>query len=165
MLTKVISNKTVFGDKEKVLETVMKDKSTEHFMYRVFGRIEGHEIGRGKHMRVNTETGEAEATTWTKFFGEFYAKNADGGDFEGATCFLPNYVSGQFVTALSDGGLGIEFGYDIYCIYDKASATSYGYLAQPIKGGEEKERSEAMKNKFLTALPMPNAKQIAAPKK
>lgn len=165
MLTKVISNKTAYGDKELVLETVMKDKNREHFMYRVFGTIEGHEIGRSRFTRVNEETKEAEQVTFTKFFGEFYAKNASGAEFESAVCFLPTYVSGQFVTALTgEGALGIDFAYDIFCVYDKSSATSYAYIAQPVKNAEDKAKSEAKKAQFLASMPVAQIENKAAKK-
>lgn len=164
MLIKQISTKTVFGDKEKILETVMKNKDTEHFLYRTFGVIEGHAIGKGKHKRVNKETGEAEDTTWTRFFGEFYAKNADGKEFEAAATFLPEYVSAQFVTGLigETETLGIEFAYDIYAVYNKDSITSYEFVAKPVRRSDEPSRMDEMKQHMLTA--MPGAAQIEGPK-
>lgn len=165
MLIKQISTKTVFGDKEKILETVMTDKTKEHFLYRTFGVIEGHSIGKGRHKRVNRETGEAEDTSWTRFFGTFFAKNAAGQEFEAAATFLPEYVSGQFVTGLiGDGDVAaIEFAYDIYAVYNKESITSYEFVAQAVRRSDEPDRMDAMKQAMLGS--MPNAKQIAAPKK
>jgi hypothetical protein len=136
-LVKVISTKTVFGDKERILETVMKDKAREHFLYRVFGAIDASMTGKGRHQRVNRETNQAEDTFWTKFYGEFYAVNSDKGEYESATLFLPEYVSGQFKSQLENGVTGITFAYDIFAVYNKDSITSYEFIAQPVKSGEE----------------------------
>lgn len=164
MLTKVISNKTLGFDKEKVLELVMANKDKENFLYRVFGVIEGHEIGQGKHKRVNAETGEAENTTWTKFFGEFAAIDKDGNTYEATTCFLPNYVNGKFVSELTgsdDGGLAIEFAFDVYAIYSKGSATSYEYLAAPVRKEGETSKLDAMKAAMGSVALLPGAAKPA----
>lgn len=155
MLCKVISTKSVYGDKEKILELVMTDKEREHFIYRVFGAIEAHQIGKGKHKRVDKDTGEAVDTFWTKFYGEFYAVNEAGREFEAATMFLPDYVSGQFVTQLSDNEThAIEFAYDVFAVYSKESITSYEFVAQPVKRGTE----ESAAQKLAAQLPaLPNA--------
>lgn len=163
MLVKVISTKTVFGDKERVLETAMSDKGKEHFLYRVFGVIQGMQIGKGRFKRVNAETNTAEDTTWTKFFGDFCAINVSNENFEGASCFLPSYVNGQFESTLSadtEGGASIEFAYDVFVRYNKDSATSYEYIAQPVRrAGDENPLA-----KMVTELaPLPNARALAAP--
>lgn len=160
MLVKQISTKTVFGDKEAILKLVMTDTNTEHFLYRTFGVIEGHAIGKGKHKRVDRETGEAVDSYWTRFFGEFYAKNRDGKEFEAAATFLPEYVGGQFVTQLIGEGdvAAIEFAYDIFAVYNKDSITSYEFIAKAVRRTDEPSRVEAMKQNMLAS--MPNAPQL-----
>lgn len=160
MLCKTISTKTVFGDKEKILETVMKDKTREHFLYRVFGEIEASQTGMGRHKRVDRETGEAKDTFWTKFFGEFYAVNSEKGEFEASTCFLPEYISGGYKEQLSAGVVGITFAFDVYAVYNKDSITSYEFVAQPVRTTGEAE-SAAMK----MAAAMPALPTDAAPKR
>jgi hypothetical protein len=165
VLVKCIDNKSVFGDKEKILETVMSDKTREHLLYRVFGEITGSQTGLGKHKRINKETGLAEDTFWTKFMGDFRAISAETGEmFTAATAFLPAYVSGQFVTALKDDeeGLSIIFAYDIYARYNKDSITSYEFIAVKVRKQDETNAVQAM----AEALPpMPNRKALPAPQK
>ena len=164
MLVKQISIKTVYGDKEKILEAVMKDKSKETFLARIFGVIEGYQKGKGRHQRINRDTKEAEDTYWHRFGGDFRAMNADGEIFESATAFLPEYVSGSFITAIDNNDEAvIEFGFDIYARYNKDSITSYEFIAQPVKKGDEGARMKEMEAAMLS-LPA-SVKQIAAPKK
>lgn len=166
MLLKAISSKTVYGDREAVLKAVMRDDKKEHFLYRIFGTIEGMQIGKGKHKRVNKETGDAEDTTWTKFFGNFFAVNADNETFEAASCFLPSYVNGQFESTLqgdAEGAIKIEFAYDVYARYAKESITSYEYIAQPVRRAGEDNPLAKMAAELA---PLPGGKampQIAAP--
>lgn len=157
MLLKVMSTKTVFGDKEKILKTVMQDDKREHLLYRVYGVIEGHAIGKGKHKRIDKETGEAVDTFWTKFFGDFEAVNASDGEvFNSAVCFLPDYVSGQFVTALAgEGEMSITFAYDIYARYNKDAITSYEFIASPVKRADEKDKLAEMRAALPAAKTMP----------
>lgn len=152
MLVKVISTKTVFGDKAKILKLVMTDEKTEHFLYRVFGEIEAQQIGKGKHKRVDKETNEAVDTFWTKFFGEFYAVNADKEEFEGATVFLPEYISGQFKAQLETGVTGLTFAYDVFGVYSKDSITSYEFIAKPVRTSTEPTKAETMRA-AMPALP------------
>lgn len=153
MLTKQISTKTVFGDKEKILETVMKDKTREHFLYRVFGVIEASMTGKGRHKRVDKESGEAVDTFWTKFFGEFYAVNADQGQFEATACFLPEYISGGFAARLDSGLTDLTFAYDIFAVYNKDSITSYEFVAMPVKREGEVSKLQALMQGDMPALP------------
>lgn len=165
MLIKVISTRTVYGDKAKVLKRVMENEKTEHFLYRIFGTIEGHQLGKGKHKRVDKETGEAVDTYWTKFFGDFMAKNSDGETFEAATCFLPDYVSGQFVSKLSGETdiTNIDIAFDVFAVYSAQAATSYEYIAKPVRTTDEPSRVETMAERMLGT--MPDAKALPKPKK
>lgn len=160
MLIKVISTRTVFGDKAKVLKRVMENEKTEHFLYRIFGTIEGHQLGKGKHKRVDKETGEAVDTYWTKFFGDFMAKNSDNETFEAATCFLPDYVSGQFVSKLSGETdiSAIDIAFDVFAVYAAQAATSYEYIAKAVRTTDEPSRVETMATRMLGT--MPNAKAL-----
>ena len=160
MLIKVISTRSVYGDKAKVLKTVMENEKTEHFLYRIFGTIEGHQIGRGKHKRVDKESGEAVDTYWTKFFGDFMAKNSDNETLEAATCFLPDYVSGQFVSKLSGETdiTSIDIAFDVFAIYSKDSITSYEYIAKAVRATDEPSKVEQMAQRMLGT--MPNAPRL-----
>lgn len=153
MLCKVISTKTVYGDKTRILETVMKDKGKEHFLYRSFGIIEASQTGKGRHKRVNRETGEAEDTFWTKFFGEFYAVNAEGGQFEASSTFLPEYVTGGFSARLEQGITDIRFAFDIFAVFNADSITSYEFVAMPVKPEGEESKLAAMAAQ-MPALPV-----------
>lgn len=164
MLVKVISTKTVFGDKGKILKTVMENQKTEHFLYRVFGEIEAQQTGKGRHKRVDRESGESVDTFWTKFFGEFYAMNSDSEEFEGATVFLPEYISGQFKSQLDSGVTGITFAYDVFAVYSEGSITSYEFIAKPVKQSAEPTAAEQMKVALLAA-PLPKAKALEHKKK
>lgn len=153
MLVKCINTRSVFGDKEKILKLVMSDTEKEHFLFRTFGEIDASMVGKGRHKRVNRESGEAEDTFWTRFYGEFYAVNADKKEFESATLFLPDYVSGQFKAQLEAGVTGITFAYDVFAIYNKDSITSYEFVAQPVRTGVEESAARQM----IAAMPaLPN---------
>lgn len=164
MLVKVITTKTVFGDKEKVLETVMKDKTREHFLYRVFGVIDAKQEGEtARFQRLNKDTNAMEPSEWTKLFGDFAAINADNETFEGAALFLPGYVTGQFSEQLESGALGIHFAFDVFARYNKDVATSYEYIAAPVKRAGQESPLAKMASE-LAALPGGKAMPtIAAP--
>lgn len=159
MLIKTLSTKTVYGDKEAILKAVMSDTKKEHFLYRIFGEVQANQIGKGRHKRVDRETGESVDTFWTKFFGEFFAVNSNKEEFEGATAFLPDYVSGQFSSQLESGVTGITFAFDVYAVYNKDSITSYEFIAQAVRSGEEKSKVELM-HEQMPALPNDKAKAL-----
>lgn len=160
MLTKVISTKTVFGDKEKILKLVMTDEKREHFLYRAFGVIEASQTGKGRHKRIDKESGEAVDTYWTKFFGEFYAVNSAGNEFEASSCFLPEYVTGGFTARLDQGITDIRFAFDIFAVYNKDSITSYEFVAMPVKPEGEESKIAAMAAN-MPALPGPKGRVAA----
>lgn len=161
MLCKQISTKTVFGDKEKILETVMKDKNREHFLYRVFGVIEANQVGKGRHKRIDKETGEAVDTFWTKFFGEFFAVNAEQAQYEASACFLPEYVSAGFSARLESGLTDLTFAYDIFAVYNKDSITSYEFIAMPVKREGEVSKLQSLMSGDMPALPTSGRKAVA----
>lgn len=153
MLVKTIKTKTVFGDKEKILETVMRDKNKEHFLYRVYGVLDGYATGVGRFKRENKETKIMEPTEYVKFSGEIEAVNCDGEIFEAAIVFLPEYISAPFKNALAkDDALSVEFAFDIFAIYSKDSVTSYEYIAQPVRKQGEEKKVEALRTS-MPALP------------
>lgn len=152
MLIKQISTRTVFGDKADIQRLVLADEKASHFLYRIVGKAEGYMIGKGRHKREDRETGELVDTFWTKFAGDFLAVNARGEEFESAICFLPEYVAGPIANALKeDEDASVAIKFDIYATYNKQSATSYEFVAQPLRSGEAAAR--AMLDQ-LPALPI-----------
>lgn len=154
MLIKVISTRTVYGDKAELQRLVLSDEKGSHFIYRVFGEIQGYMQGQGRHKRIDKETGEVHDTVWTKFSGDFMAISAAQEEFESATCFLPEYVAGPLMQALKDDREStIEMGFDIYVKYAKDSATSYEFIAQPMRREGEISKARAMATHMA---PLPN---------
>lgn len=158
MLIKQISTRTVFGEKADIQRLVLSDEHQSHFLYRLIGRAEGFMIGKGRHQRVDKETGEAVDTFWTKFAGDFLAINARNEEFESAICFLPEYVSGPIANSLKDDPDAVaDIKFDIYARYNKQSPTSYEFVAQPIRTGQAAARA------LMVDLPaLPNATKLAA---
>jgi hypothetical protein len=155
-LLKVISTKTVFGSKADIQKLVLADEKGNHLLYRVFGEITGFVIGDSKFKRVDAETGEATISQWTKFAGDFCAINADGEVFDSAICFLPDYVGGPMVNSLREhGNNSIVFGFDIYAKFNATSATSYEFIAVPLKNSNEPSATDKMR----AALPPMPTKQ------
>jgi hypothetical protein len=158
MLIKAISTRTVGFEKADVQKMVLADEKASHFLYRVVGEADACVTGNSKFKRVDSETGEAVPSTWTKFSGEFMARNSKGEEYESAIAFLPNYVSGPLAAAISDGQV-VQFAFDIFAVYNKQSATSYEYVAQPLRsaGGESRV---AARMEGLGQLPHQKPKQL-----
>lgn len=148
-LLKKLSTRTVFGSKADVLKLIVNDdkEPTNRFMYRIFGQARGYVSGSSRFQDKD------EPSNWTALAGEFEAVNADGEVFMAAICFLPAYVTGPIVEALKqEGGGSVEFGFDIYARYDSQAATSYIYLAEPLRKAGEKSPLDEMRTGFK-ALP------------
>lgn len=158
MLIKQISTRTVFGEKADIQRLVLSDDHQSHFLYRIVGRAEGFMIGKGRHQRIDKETGEAVDTFWTKFAGDFVAINARGEEFESAIAFLPEYVSGPIANSLKEDPDAVaDVKFDIYARYNKQSATSYEFVAQPLRSGQAAARA------LMIDLPaLPSAPQMPA---
>jgi hypothetical protein len=157
MLCKTINTRSVFGGKDRILETVMSDKKREHFLYRVFGEIDGFSTGKGRFKRIDKETGEATDTYWTKFSGDFRAINAEGEIYEASTSFLPAYLTDPIKGRIEHGET-VTFAFDMFAIYSEPSATSYEYVARVVKQDGEESRVTAMQA-AMPALPNANAGQ------
>lgn len=168
MLCKVINTKSVFGSKADVQTLVLpeENRKTPQFLFRVMGQITGYVQGPSKFKRTDAETGEVSEQMWTKFAGDFYAVNRDGREYESAICFLPDYVGGPMMQAIKDDQEhnAVDFAFDIYAAYSDKSATSYEFIAQPLRRDTGPSAIERMQEN-LPALPgATKPKQIAKAK-
>jgi hypothetical protein len=165
MLIKAIDTKTVYGGKTDIQKLVLSDEKKSHFLYRVWGVIEGYLRGESKkHTRTDKDTGEVTNSTWVKFGGDFRALKEDGTEYEAAVCFLPPYVTGPIVQAIDNAGeseVNIQFAFDVFAVFDSNSATSYTYVCQPLKDAG----AESKLAKMQAALPPMPKKALPAPKK
>lgn len=153
MLCKVISTKSVFGGKADIQELVLANKEEPQFLYRIVGEITGFVTGESKFKRVDKETGEVTVQEWTKFAGDFVAINRNGREFEAVICFLPEYVGGPIRAAIAaEPGNAVQIGFDIYATYSEQSATSYEFVAQPLRGDTEESKVQKMLS-TMPALP------------
>jgi len=153
MLCKVISTKSVFGNKADIQKLVLDNQKEPQFLYRVWGVMTGYVTGQSKFTRTDPETGEVSNVEWTKFAGDFAAANNRGQLFESAICFIPDYVSGPLRQGLeSEQGTEVQFGFDIFAVYSEKSATSYEFVAQPLRDNSVENRLTAMANN-MPALP------------
>lgn len=161
MLTKVINTKSVFGNKADIQAMVIAEENRKEpqFLYRIVGAITGFVEGESKFERVDKETGEVSKQKWTKFAGDFVAINRKNMQFEAVICFLPEYIGGPIKAAIiAEPGNEVQIGFDIYAMYSEASATSYEFIAQPMRNTEEPSRVE----KMLEAMPaLPGAPKQA----
>jgi hypothetical protein len=164
-LAKQLSTRTVFGTKADIQKLVLADEAANHFLYRIFGEITGYVQGKGRHKRIDKETGEAQDTFWTKFAGEFIAVRGDNEEFMSSLCFLPDYIAGPYRQRLeNDGEAEIPFAFDIYAKFSKDSATSYEYIAVPVRPtGEESKLAKMVK--AMPQLPRPGQLLIDGTKK
>ncbi len=166
MLCKVISTKSVFGSKADIQKLVLDNQKDAQFLYRIMGEITGYVTGESKFTRTDPETGEVSHQQWTKFAGDFVAINRDGKQFEAVICFLPDYIGGPLKEAIrNEPGNAVQIGFDIYATYAEKSATSYEFIAQPLRSTDEPSKLEKMMGS-MPALPGPSgAKQITNSKK
>lgn len=150
MLCKVINTKSVFGGKADIQELVLANKTEPQFLYRIVGEITGFVTGESKFKRVDPETGEISEQVWTKFAGDFVAINRKGGQFEAVICFLPDYIGGPITAAIrAEPGNAVQIGFDVYATFSEKSATSYEFIAQPLRGEGETSKVQSM----LAAMP------------
>jgi hypothetical protein len=154
-LVKMLSTRTVFGTKADIQKLVLADETANIFLYRIYGEISGYVQGKGRFRRIDKETGEVQDTFWTKFAGEFVAQKNDGSVMISSLCFLPDYVAGPYRQRLeNDPDSELTFAYDIYAKFSKDSATSYEYIAVPVRTAAQSNRLAEM-IKALPALPAP----------
>lgn len=160
MLTKQISTRTVFGSKADIQKLVLDDQKEPQFLYRIVGEITGFVTGQSKHDRIDKETGEISKQEWTKFAGDFVAINRDSRQYEAVICFLPDYIGGPLRNAIAaEPGNAVQIGFDIYAMYSEKSATSYEFIAQPMRGANETSKVENM----LASMPaLPSAVKAPA---
>lgn len=153
-LVRKISRATVFGDKEAILDLVMKDKGKPHRIYTVYGVCRGSRLMRADENEQTAGKGMKDSTA---LIGEFRAVNIDGEQFASGVCYVPQYLADLVSGQLGGDSEGIRFAFDMTVQYDKASATSYQYGATLI--GEVKE-SDPLKELEQSVLAHIGAKQI-----
>lgn len=163
MLIKAISTRTVGFEKADVQKLVLADEKSSHFLYRIAGEADACVTGKSKFKQTDQETGESVPSSWTKFSGEFIAMNSKNEQFESAIAFLPNYVAGPLAQAITEGQV-INFAFDIYAVYNKQSATSYEYVAQPLRSADGESRVAA-RMEGLGLLPHQKPKALTDGKK
>lgn len=153
VLLKQISTRAVFGTKADIQKLVLSDQEGNHFLYRIIGEIEGYVTGKGRFKRIDKETGEVQDTSWTKFAGEFVAIRGDGVQYISGLAFLPDYVAGPYRQRLeNDADQTMTFAFDIYAKFNEQSATSYEYIALPVRDTSKPSVLDALVKK-LPALP------------
>lgn len=148
-LLKRISTRSVFGPKEDVQRLVLSDEKKNHPLYRIYGYATAYVTGASKFKNQDG----SDQPDWQCIAGEFEAVNVHGEVFTASLCFLPNYITGPIVQALRDNQdiQQIEIAYDIVAQHDKGSATSYIYLAQPVKRGGETTQLDKLRERIVDA--------------
>lgn len=163
MLCKVISTKTVFGTKADIQKLVLADQKEPQFLYRLVGELTGYVTGDSKFTRTDPETGEVTTQQWTKFAGDFIAINRNENQFESVICFLPDYIGGPIRNAIAaEPGNAVQIGFDIFALFSEKSATSYEFIAQPLRDTSQTSRAESL---LLAAPPIPGSQKAIAHKK
>jgi hypothetical protein len=157
-----LSVKSFGWDKEHILEAVMANKDADHFLAR-FG---GVATGLRKYKIPEGQRKEADDDSGFGLSGVFNGTGNDGEVKKGSILYLPKYVHEMVEAALSlgDDVAGVRIGFDIYARYDKASATSYVFVARDLLNEPSASLDSVME--ALNQLPMPSQpKALAAPKK
>jgi len=159
MLCKIINTKSVFGGKADIQKLVLDDQKEPQFLYRIIGEISGFVTGKSKFQRTDTETGEVQDQEWTKFAGDFIAINRGGRQFESVICFLPDYIGGPIKSAIEhEPGNAVQIGFDVFAMFSEKSATSYEFIAQPLRDQSAQEKVSSM----LSGMPaLPNNVKLA----
>lgn len=148
-----ISTRTVFGEKDAILELVLSDKETEHKLFRIAGTC------------IGSRTGESDETDkpWVCLLGNFQAQSYSTGEvFQSGKAFVPMYVADRILGRLTGDVQSVTFCYDITAGYDSKSATSYVYGASPVAmPGAEPDPMEKL---WRTLPPMEfESKKLPAP--
>ena len=133
MLLKKISTKTVFGDKEEILDLVMKSKDLSHPIMRVVGIARALERGKSKFHNRGEE--DNQNNEWIAFIGKFQAVNSVTGEvYNSPKCFLPAFaadiVAGQF--SAENDVQAVEFAFDIGAHFNADAITSYEFDITPL---------------------------------
>lgn len=147
-LLRRIDRNTVSGDKTRMLEIVMSDKSKTHFLYRVGG------------ICIGVITGTSQFGDWQKLVGRFKAQNADGDVFVSASAFLPGDVSQIISNKLAKPDAEqVTFLYDVFVRFDSKLATNYGFIVEPVRKPDEADPLDALFSE-AKSLPAPQTKQL-----
>lgn len=153
MLTKQITTRSVFGGKADIQKLVLEDQKEPQFLYRIIGEITGFVTGQSKFTRTDTETGEVTPQEWTKFAGDFIAISRTGKQYESVITFLPDYIGGPLRNAIAaEPGNAVQIGFDVFAMFSEKSATSYEFIAQPLRDQSAQEKVQQMMAQ-MPALP------------
>lgn len=154
-----LSVKSLGWDKETILEAVMKNKGDDIFLCRIGG------VATGLRRYKNPNAKDGDDAEGFGLSGTFKAFGSDGTEQLGSVLYLPKYVHEMVEAALSlgDDVAGVRIGFDIYARYDKASATSYRFVASDILNEGNASLDSVVDT--LKELPMPGATepQLALP--
>lgn len=165
-LLRKISTRTVFGAKSDVLELCFTDKTTQHLLYRVAGYCTSTRTGQTDEDRLGDDKKRDTRRDWTCLIGEFNAINAVTGEvFSSGQCFLPDYLTATVVGKLAGETEKVFFAFDIFAKFDKDSATSYVYIAVPVRPATEEKSALDTYMEGLAKLPSPasNAPALSGP--
>jgi hypothetical protein len=155
-LVRKISAKTMGWSKEIIQEQVILKKNDAILLYRVVGIATSTRSGKSKF------DDRDEAQDWLALLGNFEGTSSLTGEvFRAGVCFMPNYVCDLVAGQLDSGDehASVRFAYDIYAKWDKQSATSYVFFAEPLM---EPPADDPLKS--LSAA-MPAMKGLPTPEK
>lgn len=150
-----ISTRTVLGSKDEdvkgmILEKVMKDKTKDHPLLRVWG------------VATRYKPGNSDFGAFLKFNGQFRALNIEtGAVYRSAALLLPKFLEDELAGALGsmDAPKPSEFAIEIGAKYDKTSATSYVFTANSLVETSESDQMKQLESRIRSenprALPAP----------
>lgn len=151
-----ISARDMGYSKSRILEMIMGDKGSDHFLFRVVG------VASGLKPYRNKQEGDRQGEVMFGLLGQFEATNADGEVKVGSVCYLPGYVNDMIVAALSmEDTAAVRIAFDVYARFDESAATSYVFTARDLLNAEPQGVAEVKAE--LASLPMP-PKTLALPK-
>jgi hypothetical protein len=156
-LTRKISVQTFGWTKDVIQEAVIKEKSKDQFLMRVYGTATSLKPYTSKNKGDDGSTLEGYG-----IIGDFEAIGPAGESVPGSLLYLPGYITDQIGGALaSEDDVAVNIALDIYARYDRASATSYVFVARShIK--RDNPRKEALAKLFdgspIKALTGPDSK-------
>lgn len=143
-LVRRIDRNTVCGSSEELLEMVMKDKNTSHYLYRIGGTA------------VGVVTGQSKFGEWVKLVGRFKAINSKGEQFVSGTAFLPGDAAQTVANKLDGDVEKVSFLFDVYARFDATIGPKYGYIIEPVRGAQEGDELDLLFNEAKAAPALEN---------
>lgn len=142
-LVKRLATRTIFGSKADIQKLVLDDQKNNIHLYRIFGQATGYVSGKSKFQNPDG----SDQADWIGIAGDFEAMNAVTGEcFQGVIAFLPTYIVQPIVEAVKNPEIdAVNIAFDVFAQYDSTSATSYIYLARPVKQAGEKTVVDTMR--------------------